>query len=374
MLAFVMVLADESATRGEHVMAADSGAEDEGFFGSSQADTGQVPGPVDVAPQPMPDQLPNPVQPVSQPSLPQVSDPPASIATAPEQLTQPEAPPAPAKPAQPKQAAMPAEGSRKLAETVVSSIVDRLLVEASRKGGWLTIDDIEGLRREFEGKTSALQQVFEKSFEEYIKVRERAAWDQARQYPFDRLIVQRYASVFSSDGGPPLDQGGLSRRMLPGFFMSMSMMLGPEIAEVYQEQCRRLVAKIREENDGKLDWYDVYDDHRTRTLGNDAVVAIAGHFQDLAKRGLWFIDLVNGHLAPPDVNREGPGVEDWELSERGYLLMLDALLGDVRNMMESDTGRLRLTKAYSSDNVLMLADLLQRLDVALATGLNLGLD
>ncbi len=269
---------------------------------------------------------------------------------------------------------MPNEGSRQLAEIVVTSIIERLLVEATHKGGWLTIDDIEGLRLEFEGKTSMLQQMFDKSFEEYIKVRERAAWDQVRQCPFDRLIVQRFASVFSSDGGPPLDQGGLSRRMLPGLFMSMSMMLGPEIAEMYQEQCRRLVAKIREENDGNLDWYDVYEDRRTVTLGNDAIVTIAGHFHDLAKRGHWFIELINGHLAPPDVNREGPGVEAWELSERGFLLMLDAVLGDIRNQMESETGRLRLTKAYSADAVLMLSDLLQRLDVALATGLNLKFD
>lgn len=264
-----------------------------------------------------------------------------------------------------------AERGRILAETVVGSILQRLTVEAKRRGGWLTVEDIENLRREFEGKIEALQKVFELSFEEYVKARERASWEQARRYPFDRLIVERFAPLFASDGGPALAEGGLSRRLLPGFFMAMNMLLGHDITEVYQEQCRRLVAKIKEAHGNRLDWMDVYGDEAARTLTNDAVVAMVSHFEDLRRRGNWMVEVINGHLAPPDVGREGPEVETWQLGERGFIRLVNALYSDIRERMTTETGRLRLTRAYGADTVAALADLLKRLDHALAHGIGL---
>ncbi len=264
-----------------------------------------------------------------------------------------------------------AERGRQLAATVVGTILQRLSTEAARQGGSLSIADIEALRLEFEGKIGALQKVFEQSFEDYVKVRERAAQEQARRYPFDRLIVQRFAPVFTSDGGPSFAEGGLSRRMLPGFFMAMNMLLGHDIIDVYQEQCRRLVARVKAAHGNRLDWADVHADDEARTLTNDAMVTMAPHFEDLRRRGTWMVELINGHLAPPDVAREGAGVENWQLSERGYILLLDALYSDIREKMQTETGRLRLTRAYGGDTVAAIAELLKRLDQALAHGLRL---
>ncbi len=305
----------------------------------------------------------------------QIAGPAAAVESAPEPEaapTMPMPPPAPIPPAPPAPASLQSpERGRQLAATVVGTILQRLSAEAMRKGGSLNLDDIENLRRDFEGKIEALQKIFEQSFEEYVKVRERAAQEQARRYPFDRLIVQRFAPVFTSDGGPALTEGGLSRRILPGFFMAMNMLLGPDITEVYQEQCRRLVAKIKAAHSNQLDWRDVHADEEARTLTNDAVVSMAPHFEDLRRRGNWMVELINGHLAPPDVAREGPGVENWQLGERGYILLVDALYSDIREKMLTETGRLRLTRAYGADTVAEIADLLKRLDRALVHGVQL---
>lgn len=282
----------------------------------------------------------------------------------------PTADPLPPPPA-PTSSTPSSERGRQLAATVVGTILHRLSAEALRKGGTLNLEDIEDLRRDFEGKIEALQKIFEQSFEDYVKVRERAAQEQARRYPFDRLIVQRFAPVFTTDGGPALTEGGLSRRILPGFFMAMNMLLGPDITEVYQEQCQRLVAKIKAAHGNQLDWRDVHADEEARTLTNDAVVSMASHFEDLRRRGNWMVELINGHLAPPDVAREGPGVENWQLGERGYILMINALYSDIREKMRTETGRLRLTRAYGADTVAEVADLLKRLDHALLHGLQL---
>ena len=274
-------------------------------------------------------------------------------------------PSAPSKPA----VSLPSEGSHALAETLVQSILQRLILEASRKGGWLTIDDIEGLRLEFESKTAQLQAMFEKSFEQYVRLRERAAWEQARQYPFDRLIVHRFSHLFTVDGGPAFAEGGLSRRLLPGFFLALNMMLGEEITEVYQEQCRRIVAKVRDVQGDNLEWDHVYADPAARTLANDALVTVAVHFEDLPKRCAWFTGLVNGHLAPPDPAREGAEAETWQMGDRAFLLTVNALYADVRERMRTETGRLRLTKSYGAETVEVLARVLKSLDLALERGL-----
>ena len=114
-----------------------------------------------------------------------------------------------------------------MAETVVSSIVDRLIGEANRKGG-LSVADLHALSDEFAKKTDALQKVFQKSFEDYVRARERSAWDQSRQFPFDRIIVRKFAVLFPQDCVSKLKPGLLSRRVLPGFFLTLSMMLGED--------------------------------------------------------------------------------------------------------------------------------------------------
>ena len=121
----------------------------------------------------------------------------------------------------------PTSQSKALAEAVVSSFVDRLIAEATRKGGYLTVRDLQEMNRGFEKKSEALQAVFEKSFEEYVRARERAAWDRAREYPYDREMVERFAHVFPEKSDDPQSEILISRRMLPGFFMATTMILGP---------------------------------------------------------------------------------------------------------------------------------------------------
>jgi len=138
---------------------------------------------------------------------------------------------------------------------VVASFCDRLVAEANRRGGVLTLQDIELLNEEFASKTEALQAVFEKSFEDYVRARERASFLQTRNYPFDRVLVRKFEHLFAD--GKDLDPTKLSRRMLPGFFMAMNKMLGPEVIETYQERCRKIVQRIRLGRDDNFDWNEI---------------------------------------------------------------------------------------------------------------------
>ncbi len=256
----------------------------------------------------------------------------------------------------------PTERTRALAETVVASFLDRMTMEAVRRGGRLTIRDIRDLRREFEMKTERLRAIFEKSFEEYVRVRERAVWDQKREYPFDRQIVEKFSHLFPSPGGLSLADGAVSRRILPGFFLAVNLMLGEEAMEEFQQKCRDAVDRLKAEQQKDFTWDDVQGNKEIDNLTLDAVVALAPHFDDIDRRAEWFIDVINSHLAPADVGREGEATVDWQMTEETFWIFLNALFSDVRRSMSTEIGRLHLTQRYGAETTADLAEIVKILE------------
>jgi hypothetical protein len=264
-------------------------------------------------------------------------------------------PPQPKAPTKPMDMTSPKDVSKALAETVVGAFVDRMKSEASTKGGHLTIRDIDAMQEEFNRQTQALRGMFEKSFEVYVKARERAVWDQQRNYPFDRLMVKKFSNLFRD--GDKLGKDDISRRMLPGFFVAIGMMLGPDVVEEYQEKIRRVVDRVKSSGKSVFDWDDVYKDNEARAVSLDAEIAIAGHFKDFQKRAAWFVNLVNGHLSPADPGAT-PDAASWELTEVGCRKFVNALMTDLRQALATDNGKMQITKRYGADTCADLFDIL----------------
>jgi hypothetical protein len=271
----------------------------------------------------------------------------------------PQAPaPKPQAPAKPMDMSSPKDASKALAETVVGAFVDRMKSEAQAKGGHLTIRDIEAMQVEFDRQTQALRGMFEKSFEVYVKARERAVWDQHRNYPFDRLMVKKFSHLFKD--GDQLGKDDISRRILPGFFVALGMMLGPDVVEEFQEKCRRIVDRVKGSGKSVFNWDDVYSDNEARAVSIDAEVAIAGHCQDIQKRAVWFVNIVNNHLAPVDPGTHA-NVAGWEMTEAGFRKFLNAVFSDLRQTLETDNGKLQITKRYGAETCANLFDILQQI-------------
>jgi hypothetical protein len=289
---------------------------------------------------------------ITQPAK-KAAPPPASTSRAP---VHPPAAPRAAVPMPTGDLATPAGKSRALAATVVNSFCERLVAEASRHDGVLTLQDIEALNEEFAQKTDALQAVFEKSFEDYVRARERAALQQARNYPFDRVLVSKFERLFAKDKG--LGLGKLSRRMLPGFFMAMNKMLGPELIETYQERCRRIVQRIRQGRSDEFNWEEVYADRDAKALVLEAEVTIASYFEDVEKRSAWFMEVVNNNLAPAPGGAP-PHVASWELTRPAFLQFLRALLVDLKAELAASDGRTRITERYGIQTCLKLAEIMR---------------
>ena len=264
--------------------------------------------------------------------------------------------------------ASPKDQSRAMAETVVGSFLERLTAEAERRGGSLSVDDIRALGVEFEKKTEALQAVFEKSFEAYVRIRERAVWNQARQYPFDRLIVKKFEPLFAGEGGRSLRDGALSRRMLPGFLLAMNLMLGDDVIEEYQARCRAIIERLQKKSGEAFEWDEAYDDPESDRVTLDAVAAMASYFGNLEKRTAWFLGIINDHLAPPDAGREGEDAADWQFTEGAFHQFLNALFSDVRQTMATEGGRLAITKSHGGEACAALWDILEDLEALDAGG------
>jgi len=262
-----------------------------------------------------------------------------------------------AKPTKPMDMSSPKDASKALADTMVQSFVERMKAAAQAKGGHLSVADLENMQSEFDHQAKALSGALEQSFEAYVKARERSVWDQERNFPFDRLMVKKFSKLFRD--GEALTPDGLHRRMLPGFFVALGMMLGPEVVEQNQEKLRTVVKRVKDQGKSVFNWDDVYADITAIGVSLTTEVAIAQHFDEFDKRANWFINMVNGHLAPVDADAH-PNVVRWELTNKGFMPFLGGLLSDLRAQLQTDNGKMALTKRFGGDTVASLFDILKK--------------
>jgi hypothetical protein len=250
--------------------------------------------------------------------------------------------PTPAKPpAAPAGGGSVAADSRMLVETIVGTFTARLKSEASKRGGHLTTADIDRIARDLEGKRSQLEAVFRRTFENYVQARARAAFDHAREFPFDRLIVNTFADLFSLRRADLDGDNRVTRKVLPGFFMALDRMLPPERLSEYQERCRKILGRIAGGDERVLDWGALYADGEAQILLIDALAALAPYFESFEKRRNWFLPLVNDNLQVDDE-------DDWELTPRGFVNLTLAMFTPLRAELRDIAGRARMMERYGA--------------------------
>lgn len=247
----------------------------------------------------------------------------------------------------PKNPASAKAQSKAIASSAVGSFVDQMKQQAAANGGMLSMQDLDAMQSSFDQKAQEMQAQIEATLDEYADARDKVKWDKERVDPFFRLIVKPFAHLFAESPS----RKTVTRRMLPGYFMAIRMLLGPDNVSGYDERCRNIVARLRSESDSEFfDWDLFYMERDALTVRLDAEVIVASHFSDFDKRADWFITLVNSHLgALPDSATEAEA--KWSLAEQGCRRMLDAMLSDLRKVLSSDKGRERLVKRHGAQVV-----------------------
>jgi len=258
----------------------------------------------------------------------------------------PAAPAAPAKKPQPKTknpASVKAQ-SKALADNAVGSFVDQMKQAASANGGVLSLHDIDAMQSSFELKAREMQADIEATLDSYADARDKEKFARERVDPFFRLMVKPFAHLFAEKPS----RKGVTRRMLPGYFTAIGMLLGPDNVSSYEERCQGIVARLKSEaGDNPFDWETFYAERDALTVRLDAQVIIAAQFSDYDKRSRWFVDLVNSNLGGlPD--SAGEAERRWSLAEPGFRRMLDAMLSDLRKVLSSEKGRERLVKRHGA--------------------------
>ena len=171
-----------------------------------------------------------------------------------------------------------------------------------------------------------------------------------RENVFGRLMVKRFAHLFVKKGGRSLIGGDISRRILPGFFVALSMMLGAERLEEYQNRCRRIVSRLLETHPDGMLWDAFFTDEEVETLALDAEVGMALHFVDPERRIVWFVNLVNREL-----DSGSAGAAGIRFSQENCRLLLRALFSDVTDALSREDGRQAIAERYGAEKCDLIA-------------------
>lgn len=250
------------------------------------------------------------------------------------------------------------ERARALTEAVVFAFTDKLKSEINKHGGFLGLRHVDAIEAEFKAKADQLSAIFAKAFDDAAREQEELRWFSIKRPAFDRLIVKRFEHLLMFHGADGKLHGAISRRLLPGFFLALHMMLGPEAMEAYHRRSDEAVARIMK---GKLpiNWDLVDRDAEIQDIMLDAQFSIAQHFEDAKRRFAWFIHIANSHMAPA-TDTQGEEAT-WELSHRSLHMLVNGLLSDLKTAVQDDRAWKRLAKRHPGADRHKLEFILERL-------------
>ncbi|MDH5187916.1 MAG: hypothetical protein OEW37_03040 [Rhodospirillaceae bacterium] len=218
--------------------------------------------------------------------------------------------------------------SRAMAEAVISSFAATLKTEARKRGGFLTLPDLDELDVSFREKTAELTDVFEMAFNDAMREQEDLKWNQIKRPAFDRLMVKRFDHMLMVKDRDGVPHGTFPRRFLPGFFLALNMLLGPEAMENFHKRSDKIMTQVMK-GIIPVDWELLDQNDEMKDIIIDGQLAIAWQFNDTQKRTKWFIQLVNANLAP--VHEKATQVEaNWEMDHIAFIRLINSLLHDLK--------------------------------------------
>ena len=244
-----------------------------------------------------------------------------------------------------------------IAKKAIDLFVERLSQEAKPgpDGKGLDSNRITGLARAFKDDEEGLLNPLLPLADGWLGDIERELWEKTRKRPFERLLVKRFSHKF-----PPLvsldSPATVSRRVIPGLFQAFELIAGSEFMEQCQGTGRGIFRDVRSARGEEFRWSDYYDDQAANDLVDDLMAVVARSFKDFDKRLDWLIELINGHLAPPEgYEYEGHQDTPWALHPDGAREMLRALFSKLRDNMADGEARRLIERRYG-ENVCKLLE------------------
>lgn len=244
-----------------------------------------------------------------------------------------------------------------LAEAIYTKFMKILTDRITENGGSLTMDDVEDMGKQFHDQLTDIKDTFLDAVESYTHSMEQSRISTERGNVFKRIMVHHFESRFANEQTLKENPDFLSRRMLPGFYNALSMMLGPPKLERYEQQSKAIVARLRKETNGQIEWSDIYATPEARRIALRAEIDIAQHFKDIDKRLDWMIAMVNSNLIPLEEGRVSSG---WSFTREAAEGMLRGLFHDLRSAMKNKAVRQRFSEELGNETVKLLETVTRR--------------
>ena len=249
------------------------------------------------------------------------------------------------------------EHAEELGEALYAKFMHILKKQAKESAGPLNDADIEAMGRAFRAELEVIETAFVKAVEDYAEARQPAREQKSRTRHFHRLLVHNFEHRFADETELHEQPEKLSRRMLPGFFNTLQLMLGERRLARFEKDAQDVVDKLRDRNRGKLDWAEVYRSPGARRLCFQAEVEIAKHFTEMEKRLNWMVAVLNANLIPAEKGSRAGG---WEVNRRNAALMLSALIRDLRAALSNRKARQSMENKMGPETVSLLHAITQR--------------
>jgi hypothetical protein len=243
---------------------------------------------------------------------------------------------------------------KELAKSIVSSFASALKKQAALSGGYLSKPDVDMLIAAYNQQIPKVAKKISKAVNSFSENSIRDMWDPSRTSAFERVLVKQFSALLADDETAAHDHSLIARRSLPGIFMCVRMMAGPELLEVYEQDAFLVMQRVRDDVKENFTWELVYTDKRTVNMVRELLMAIAPYFTELEKRIEWMLPIINSHLSPVEENSP---VAEWQMTEAMLINLIAAMYGVIWSLLEDDTSRMHLTKRFGADQLDVLDNL-----------------
>jgi hypothetical protein len=185
------------------------------------------------------------------------------------------------------------------------------------------------------------------------------------QTPFEVVLASRFLHLFANPDGRSLQDGGLSPRMLPGFFKVVRMMIGGPKYDAYQEECLQIETELREQDlsvSSSNLITKIRKDQKTRQVALLVYARMGLWFTQFKKRKEWFISIINGTLAPLPQGPAEVDEENWSFKSSHFTELFTVLfLEDVIITMLNQSSHEVLINEFGPNAIFQLQAMISSL-------------
>jgi hypothetical protein len=220
---------------------------------------------------------------------------------------------------------------------------------ASRPDSGIDVQELTKQALAFQEQQQMLAPIYRRSFDDCERARKQREFDDKRTDHLGRLVVRLIADSFVENGGRPPEDGGLSRRIVPGLLNVLQLALGTDVLQEARDKGEVIVGRLREKQGEEFEWEDYFDDVEAQGLLAKVLVELAVSFQDYDRRLSWAVDVLNTALEHE--TKIDNSLQHWVFETVHFRSLALALFRPILEVTATAEGRIGFASAFGEDKL-----------------------